>query len=68
MTVFQRNKSHGLIAWVVETGIPHFVFSSIAAVYGSPDGLEPVAENARLAPASPYGLIMRHYTLFGGGS
>jgi UDP-glucose 4-epimerase len=48
-------KSHGLIAFAVETGIPHFVFSSTAAVYGSAGGVAPVAEDACLAPASPYG-------------
>jgi len=34
-------KSRSLIAWAVETGIKHFVFSSTAAVYGTPEGTEP---------------------------
>lgn len=57
LSYYENNtvKSHALIAWAVETGIPHFVFSSTAAVYGSPEGFEPVREGARLAPASPYG-------------
>ena len=35
--------------------MPNFIFSSTAAVYGGA-GLEPVREDARLAPESPYGL------------
>jgi len=35
--------------------VPHFIFSSTAAVYGGA-GLEPVREDARLAPESPYGM------------
>ena len=38
-------KSRALIASVVEAGIPHFVFSSTAAVYGTPEVLEPVTRN-----------------------
>lgn len=48
-------KSRALIASVVEAGIPHFVFSSTAAVYGTPDVLEPVTETVQLRPESPYG-------------
>lgn len=48
-------KSRELIAATIEARVPHFVFSSTAAVYGSPpDGL-PVAESAPLNPESPYG-------------
>jgi UDP-glucose 4-epimerase len=36
-------------------GVPNFIFSSTAAVFGGA-GLEPVREDARLAPESPYGL------------
>ena len=39
----------------MQTGVPHFIFSSTAAVYGA-SGMEPVREDARLAPESPYGL------------
>ncbi len=35
-------------------GVKHFIFSSTAAVYGNA-GLEPVAEESRLQPESPYG-------------
>ena len=36
-------------------GIKKFLFSSTAAVYGSPDTMEPCKENGPLAPISPYG-------------
>lgn len=48
-------KSRELIAAAIEAGIPHFVFSSTAAVYGTPGGIEPVVETAPLRPESPYG-------------
>ncbi|KQR70820.1 UDP-glucose 4-epimerase [Rhizobium sp. Leaf384] len=48
-------KSRALIESVVKAGIPHFVFSSTAAVYGTPDVLEPVTETVQLRPESPYG-------------
>ena len=47
-------KARSLIATAVETKVPHFIFSSTAAVYGMPEE-NPVAENARLEPISPYG-------------
>jgi UDP-glucose 4-epimerase len=47
-------KSRTLIATAVETKIPHFIFSSTAAVYGMPKE-NPVAEDALLMPMSPYG-------------
>ena len=47
-------KSRSLIACAVETKVPHFIFSSTAAVYGMPD-VNPVAEDAQLKPISPYG-------------
>ena len=37
-----------------QAGVPHFIFSSTAAVYGTPD-VFPVREDAPLAPESPYG-------------
>lgn len=46
--------SRALIAACVEGRVPHFIFSSSAAVYGMPDK-NPVAEDARLEPISPYG-------------
>ena len=47
-------KSRTLIAAGVQSKIPHFIFSSTAAVYGTPEE-NPVAEDARLEPISPYG-------------
>jgi UDP-glucose 4-epimerase len=47
-------KSRSLIASAVEIKVPHFIFSSTAAVYGMPEET-PVAEGARLEPISPYG-------------
>ncbi|RDU60167.1 UDP-glucose 4-epimerase GalE [Helicobacter marmotae] len=45
-----------LIALVKEAGVPHFIFSSTAAVYGEPDiSLIPIDENAPLLPINPYG-------------
>jgi UDP-glucose 4-epimerase len=46
--------SRALIESAVKGGVRHFIFSSTAAVYGM-TGLEPVAEDARLQPMSPYG-------------
>jgi UDP-glucose 4-epimerase len=47
-------KTRALIEAVVAAGVPHFIFSSTAAVYGM-IGSDPVAEDAALAPISPYG-------------
>lgn len=47
-------KTRALLDAAVKGGVPHFIFSSTAAVYGSA-GLEPIVEDARLAPESPYG-------------
>ena len=47
-------KSRDLIAACVEHGVKHFIFSSTAAVYGTPKSI-PVSEHAPLAPESPYG-------------
>ncbi|HTN98468.1 MAG TPA: UDP-glucose 4-epimerase GalE [Nordella sp.] len=47
-------KTRSLIAAAVKAGIPRFVFSSTAAVYGNPASV-PVEEDAVLAPISPYG-------------
>ncbi len=48
-------KTRSLIETAVREGVKHFIFSSTAAVYGAA-GIEPVREDARLAPESPYGL------------
>jgi UDP-glucose 4-epimerase len=43
-----------LIEAAVKVGVRHFIFSSTAAVYGTPKSL-PVVEDAPLNPESPYG-------------
>ena len=47
-------KTRSLLDAVVREKVPHFIFSSTAAVYGGA-GLEPVSEGAPLHPESPYG-------------
>jgi UDP-glucose 4-epimerase len=47
-------KSRALIEAAVRGGVGHFIFSSTAAVYGTP-AVYPVAEDAPLMPESPYG-------------
>jgi UDP-glucose 4-epimerase len=51
-------KSRALIETAVKCGVRHFIFSSTAAVYGM-TGDQPVAEDAPLAPMSPYGSSKR---------
>ena len=57
LSYYENNtvKSRALIAAAVAAKVPHFVFSSTAAVYGTPEGIEPVLESAALRPESPYG-------------
>ncbi len=47
-------KSRALMAAAVAAGVPHFIFSSTAAVYGMP-AVNPVTEKTDLKPISPYG-------------
>lgn len=47
-------KSRALIAAAVRGNVPRFIFSSTAAVYGTPKAT-PVAEDALPMPESPYG-------------
>jgi UDP-glucose 4-epimerase len=47
-------KSRALIAAAVRHGIPNFIFSSTAAVYGEPESV-PITEEAPVQPVSPYG-------------
>ena len=47
-------KSRDLLECCVKGGVPHFIFSSTAAVYGIPSS-NPVFEDAGMAPISPYG-------------
>ncbi|MCB5202577.1 UDP-glucose 4-epimerase GalE [Neorhizobium sp. T786] len=44
-----------LAAAAIDAGIPHFVFSSTAAVYGEQRDDTPVAETASVQPKNPYG-------------
>lgn len=57
LTYYENNtvKSQALISAAVGAGVPHFVFSSTAAVYGTPREAAPVLEDAPLNPESPYG-------------
>lgn len=47
-------KTRNLLQAAVTVGIPHFVFSSTAAIYGNPQ-VNPVGEDAPPSPMSPYG-------------
>ncbi|MBX3530497.1 MAG: UDP-glucose 4-epimerase GalE [Rhizobiaceae bacterium] len=47
-------KSRALMESAVRTGLRHFIFSSTAAVYGTP-AVVPVPESAPTLPESPYG-------------
>jgi len=47
-------KAHSLLAACMATGVRRFVFSSTAAVYGTPEE-SPVKEDAPVRPESPYG-------------
>ncbi len=47
-------KSRALIAAAVAAGVPHMIFSSTAATYGTPD-TETVDEDAPQIPINPYG-------------
>jgi UDP-glucose 4-epimerase len=46
-------KSRALLTACVEAGVKHFLFSSTATVYAE-DARQPLAENERKAPISPY--------------
>ena len=48
-------RSRALMAAAVAGGVPHFVFSSTAAVYGVPKE-SPVAEDSPTVPINPYGM------------
>lgn len=47
--------SRALIEAAVKGGVRHMIFSSTAAVYGTPDRL-PINEDDRMNPESPYGM------------
>jgi UDP-glucose 4-epimerase len=44
-----------LLKIVEDNNVKNFIFSSTAAVYGSPDSKEPCKEDGQLLPISPYG-------------
>jgi UDP-glucose 4-epimerase len=48
-------KSRTLIAGAVAAGVPHFLFSSTATVYGEPE-VKPLTEDDPLNPVNPYGM------------
>lgn len=54
---YQNNtgNSRNLVAAAVNIGVKKFIFSSTAAVYGTPMTSGPISENAILNPMSPYG-------------
>nr|WP_166178799.1 UDP-glucose 4-epimerase GalE [Altererythrobacter segetis] len=47
-------KSRTLIEAAVTAGVPHFIFSSTAAIYGIPE-VSPVTEDTPALPINPYG-------------
>ena len=47
-------KSRSLLESAVQGGVKHFIFSSTAATYGTPEQV-PVTEEARTQPINPYG-------------
>jgi UDP-glucose 4-epimerase len=47
--------SRSLIESAVATGVPHFIFSSTAATYGTPERV-PAREGDRTLPINPYGM------------
>jgi UDP-glucose 4-epimerase len=54
---YYRNNTlatHALLSAAVAKSVPHFVFSSTAAVYGAPDRV-PIAESDPTRPVNPYG-------------
>jgi len=54
---FQVNleATNELIEIAKRNGVKKFIFSSTAAVYGSPDSMDPCTEDGPMAPISPYG-------------
>jgi UDP-glucose 4-epimerase len=54
---FQVNleATNELIEIAKRNGVKKFIFSSTAAVYGSPDSMDPCTEDGPKAPISPYG-------------
>ncbi|GBU10631.1 UDP-glucose 4-epimerase [Erysipelotrichaceae bacterium] len=60
--VYFENNVHGvaiLLAEMLISGVNNVMFSSTAAVYGEPDTLDAMDENALLNPINPYGTSKR---------
>ena len=57
-------KTRDLIESAVRAGVPHFIFSSTAATYGTPEE-SPVRETTSQRPINPYGMskLMTEYML-----
>ncbi|KQW31806.1 UDP-glucose 4-epimerase [Rhizobium sp. Root274] len=47
--------THRLLTAAVKAGIDKVIFSSTAAVYGTPENAQPIREDAPLRPETPYG-------------
>lgn len=58
------SKTRDLIESAVRVGVPHFIFSSTAAIYGMPEE-SPVKETTPQRPINPYGMskLMTEYML-----
>lgn len=57
--IYQAVNDHGSRnVWeaAVTAGVKNFLYSSSAAVYGTPQSRDPVGESAPLSPKSPYGV------------
>ncbi|WP_446655554.1 UDP-glucose 4-epimerase GalE [Blastomonas sp.] len=48
-------KSRALIESAIQGGVKHFIFSSTAATYGTPDRDGPISEDTAQKPINPYG-------------
>lgn len=48
-------RSRTLIEHAVKSGVPHFIFSSTATVYGEPE-VKPLTEDDPVQPVNPYGM------------
>lgn len=57
LSYYENNtaNTHRLLTAAVKAGIDKVIFSSTAAVYGTPDSVLPIREDAALRPETPYG-------------
>lgn len=57
LSYYENNtgKTRVLMSAALKAGVNRLIFSSTAAVYGTPDAAEPVRETAPLRPENPYG-------------